>query len=178
MSTSTFSDPSKNVPSPEVCEKILREQAFVDSFEEMQADAYSINVKNGFSCDLLIDEFEDWFMMMTTGEYGYADTPARGKFKPIFDMFRNARVGLKLALVMSELGETLEAVRKNLGPDSHIPEFTSEEAEVADAVIRLMNYAKDRKLRLAEAIVAKNEFNRNREDHSKEGRAAVHGKRF
>jgi len=79
---------------------------------------------------------------------------------------------------MSELGETLEAVRKNLGPDDHIPGFTAEEAEAADAIIRLMNYAQNRRLRLAEAVVAKNEFNRNRADHSKEGRAAEHGKQF
>jgi hypothetical protein len=41
-----------------------------------------------------------------------------------------------------------------------------------------MNYATDRKLRLADAIFAKNEFNRNRADHSAEGRAAEHGKKF
>ena len=100
------------------------------------------------------------------------------RFEKLFDSFRNARVGLKLALVVGEIGEALEAVRKNTGPDEHIPEFTAEEAEVADAIIRLMNYATDRKLRLAEAIVAKNEFNRNRADHSKEGRAAEHDKKF
>jgi NTP pyrophosphatase (non-canonical NTP hydrolase) len=92
--------------------------------------------------------------------------------------FEAARAGLKLALIGGELGEALEAVRKNLGTDDHIPEFTAEEAEIADAVIRIMNYATDRKLRLAEAIVAKNEYNRNRKDHSKEARASEHGKRF
>ena len=81
-------------------------------------------------------------------------------------------------LSVGELGETLEAIRKNVGADTHIPNFTAEEAEVADCIIRLMNYATDRKLRLAAAIVAKNEYNRNRADHSAEGRAAVHGKQF
>ena len=41
-----------------------------------------------------------------------------------------------------------------------------------------LRYATDRKLRLAEAIFAKNEYNRNRADHSAEGRAAEHGKKF
>lgn len=146
-------------------------ESFILEFQEMQADAAAINKKNGFSTDdLLFNEFEEW--VRSRGE------DQIGRFEPVFASFRNARVGLKLALVMGELGETLEAVRKNLGPDSHIPDFSSEEAEVADAVIRLMNYAHDRKLRLADAIVAKNEFNRNRKDHSKEGRAAEHGKRF
>jgi hypothetical protein len=146
---------------------------FVESFQSLQTDAAAINKKNGFSTDdPLIDEFEQYFDMSPGCE------DARIKFKPLFAVMRNARVGLKLMLSVGELGETLEAVRKNLGPDSHCPEFTSEECEVADTIIRLMNYAADRKLRLAEAIVAKNEYNRNRQDHSKEGRAAEQGKKF
>lgn len=157
-------------------DETLREMTFVHGFTELQADAAAINKKNGFSADdALIFDFETWFAGMTSDP---AFSEARKKFSPLFTSFRNARAGLKIALIMGELGETLEAVRKNMGPDSHIPEFSSEEAEVADAVIRLMNYATDRKLRLAEAIFAKNEFNRNREDHSKEGRAAEHGKKF
>jgi hypothetical protein len=154
------------------------QEFFIDGFQQMQEDAAIINKKNGFSTDdPLIDEFEDWFMF-ETGLDSLDAPEARKKFHPLFSAMRNARVGLKLMLSVGELGETLEAVRKNLGPDSHCPEFTSEECEVADAIIRLMNYATDRKLRLAEAIVAKNEFNRNRQDHSKEGRAAQHGKKF
>ena len=150
----------------------LHRMTFVHAFTELQADAADINKKNGFSTtDPLIDEFEQWLD-------AHVEFPNSHKFKPLFNDFRNARVGLKLMLSVGELGETLEAVRKNLGPDSHIPDFTSEEAEVADAVIRLMNYATDRKLRLADAIFAKNEFNRNRADHSAEGRAAEHGKKF
>ncbi len=138
----------------------------------MQDEATAINNKNGFTTpdDLLVD-FLNWFLQAASPE-------VQTKYAEVFSNFRHARVGLKLALVMGELGETLEAVRKNIGPDSHIPEFTAEEAEVADAIIRLMNYATDRKLRLAEAIVAKNEYNRNRPDHSKEARAAANGKKF
>jgi len=150
----------------------LKAMTFIQAFTELQADAAAINKKNGFSADdLLFDEFEQYLQ-------GFLTLDRLKQFGPVFSSFRHARIGLKLALSMGELGETLEAVRKNLGPDSHIPEFTSEEAEVADAVIRLMNYATDRELRLAEAIFAKNEFNRNRQDHSAEGRAAEHGKKF
>lgn len=152
--------------------RVVARMAFVQAFTELQTDAAAINRKNGFSTnDPLMHEFErfcDGLLPFGTPE----------KFKPLFAAFRNASAGLKLMLAVSEIGETLEAVRKNLGPDSHIPEFSSEEAEVADAVIRLMNYATDRRLRLAEAIFAKNEFNRNRKDHSEEGRAAEHGKKF
>ena len=158
------------------------QEFFIDGFQQMQKDAAEINKKNGFSTDdPLIDEFEQWFVNTsldgtTAGRIESAESYQ--KFRPLFAVMRNARVGLKLMLSVGELGETLEAVRKNLGPDAHCPEFTSEECEVADAIIRLMNYATDRQLRLAEAIVAKNEFNRNRQDHSKEGRATQHGKKF
>jgi NTP pyrophosphatase (non-canonical NTP hydrolase) len=139
----------------------------------MQSDMASINAAKGFNTDeTLIDEFEQWFKWNT------AKDAHREKYQPLFAAFRNARVGLKLALVVGEIGEALEAVRKNISQDEHIPTFSAEEAEVADAFIRLMNYSTDRNLRVAEAIVAKNEYNRNRKDHSKEGRAAAGGKRF
>lgn len=151
----------------------LEKNNFISAFTHMQNDMAAINEKNGFSTDdPLIDEFEKYFDATTEAAAPYH------KFKPLFTVMRNARAGLKLALAVGEISETLEAVRKNLGADKHVPEFTCEETETADAIIRLMNYAYDRKLRLAEAIVAKNEFNRNREDHSKAGRAAVNGKKF
>jgi NTP pyrophosphatase (non-canonical NTP hydrolase) len=155
-----------------MADKYLRRMTFVHAFTELQADAAAINKKNGFNKeDALMDAFES-YLRANCDEDGYHP------FDGLVPSFRNARTGLKLMLAVGELGETLEAVRKNLGPDSHIPDFTSEEAEVADAVIRLMNYATDRKLRLAEAIVAKNEYNRNRPDHSPEARASKHGKSF
>jgi NTP pyrophosphatase (non-canonical NTP hydrolase) len=149
----------------------IAEYQFAEYFYQMQADAAATNYKNGFNeDDFLVDEFE---AVLDGARPDISD-----KYRKIFKSFRNARTGLKIALSMGELGETLEAVRKNLGPDSHCPEFTSEEVELADVILRIMNYATDRKLHLAEAIVAKNRFNRNREDHSKENRAAEHGKQF
>lgn len=157
-------------------EQELRAAQFITAFQEFQQEAADINKKNGFSTDdPLADEFERWFL--TTGTD--ADMQwTRDHFAPVFAAFRNARVGLKLMLAVGELAETLEAVRKNLGPDTHCPQFTAEEVEIADAHIRLMNYGVERKLRIAEAMVAKQEYNRNRQDHSKEGRAAEHGKKF
>lgn len=153
-------------------EKILREHDFILSFHEMQSDMASINHKSGFvDQEVAIDSLETYLLRQCDG-VTYA------RFHPLVEMFKNARVGLKLALVVGEIGEALEAVRKNKGADDHIPTFTAEEAEVADAIIRLMNYATDRNLRVAEAIVSKNEYNRNRKDHSKKGRAAANGKRF
>lgn len=159
--------------APEQVEQELMNMAFIQGFTELQRDAAETNTKNGFNSD---DKFGG--QLDTVLSCQGVPSIIREGLHPMIASFNNARAGLKLALVVGEIGEALEAVRKNLGADSHIPEFTAEEAEIADAIIRLMNYATDRKLRLAEAIVAKNEFNRNRQDHSKESRSSEHGKRF
>ena len=70
--------------------------------------------------------------------------------------------GEKIALMHSELSEALEALRHRNPSDSHIPAFTALEAELADVMIRVMDYGVYRNLRLAEAIQAKREYNATR----------------
>lgn len=67
-----------------------------------------------------------------------------------------------IALIHSELSEALEALRYNNPPSDHIPEFSGVEEELADVVLRIMNYAQLRGFRVAEAIVAKHEMNKTR----------------
>ena len=81
----------------------------------------------------------------------------------LVQQLREARISQKLMLIVSELGEALEAVRHGNPPDSHIPKFTGLEAESADAVIRIMNLLEgDKKLDLAKAIIAKASYNSRR----------------
>lgn len=73
-----------------------------------------------------------------------------------------SETGTKIALMHSELSEALEADRKQITTDDHIPEFSGVEAELADAVIRILDFAGAHHLRLADAIIAKLQFNLTR----------------
>ena len=77
----------------------------------------------------------------------------------------------KIALEMSELAERLETLRKDPEKkDEHCPEFLSIEVEVADLIIRALDFSGRRSLRIGEALVAKMKFN--------ESRQYKHGKAF
>jgi len=78
--------------------------------------------------------------------------------------------GEMLCLIHSEISEALEALRRGNPPDDKVPEFTSVETELADAVIRIMDLAHARGWRVSQAIEAKMKFNA--------GRPHKHGKEF
>ena len=103
-------------------------------------------------------------------------------------------VGEMLMLVVSEISEALEAVRKNLMDDKlpHRPGLT---VELADAVIRILDLAGSRmaierasgKIETCDGydhhpfgtvLVEKMDFNANREDHKIENRRGPNGKRI
>lgn len=74
----------------------------------------------------------------------------------------------KLLLVVSEIVECMEGLRKPV--DSPLENFTNEEEELADAIIRILDYAGQYDLRIGEAVLAKIAFNK--------GRPYKHGKNF
>jgi NTP pyrophosphatase (non-canonical NTP hydrolase) len=85
--------------------------------------------------------------------------------------------GEMIALIHSELSEALEGVRKDK-MDDHLPQWKSEEIEMADAVIRILDYCAGHGLNIGEAIMAKLFYNLERADHKPENRLKRNGKKF
>jgi len=88
----------------------------------------------------------------------YAANEAQG----FWDGPDNDNNASKIALMHSELSEALEADRKGIEHDDKIPDFTGVEAELADTVIRILDFSGRHNLRLGEAIQAKLLFNLTR----------------
>lgn len=70
--------------------------------------------------------------------------------------------GELLMLIVTELAESLEALREGNPPSKNIKGFSSLEEEISDTLIRIADFCEGRNLRIEEAITAKIQFNRNR----------------
>ena len=70
--------------------------------------------------------------------------------------------GTVLALVHAEVSECLEALREGNPPDKQCPWLSQAEVELADVVIRIMDFCERKGWALGRALVAKHEFNKSR----------------
>jgi NTP pyrophosphatase (non-canonical NTP hydrolase) len=85
--------------------------------------------------------------------------------------------GELLCLIHSEISEAMEGERKDL-MDDKLPHRKMAEVELADAVIRICDYAGAHGYDLGGALVEKLKYNMSRADHKPENRAQVNGKKF
>lgn len=85
--------------------------------------------------------------------------------------------GEMLCLIHSEISECLEGIRKGL-MDDHLPHRSMEEVELADALIRILDYSAGHGLDIHGSFVEKMAYNANRADHKPENRMLENGKKF
>jgi NTP pyrophosphatase (non-canonical NTP hydrolase) len=85
--------------------------------------------------------------------------------------------GELLMLIVSEVSEAMEGERKNL-MDDKLPHRKMAEVELADALIRIFDYAGAYGYDLDAAVAEKRAFNAHRADHKPEARLAEGGKKW
>lgn len=85
--------------------------------------------------------------------------------------------GEAIALIHSEVSEALEGVRKNLADDK-LPHYPMEVVEMADAIIRILDYCAGYGLDIGNALIEKCAYNITREDHKIENRLKDNGKKI
>lgn len=89
----------------------------------------------------------------------------------------NRNKGELLMLIVSEISEAMEGERKGL-MDDKLPHRPMAEVELADAMIRIFDYAGGFGYDLEGAFREKMAFNAERSDHKAEARLAVAGKKW
>lgn len=85
--------------------------------------------------------------------------------------------GELLCLIHSEISEAMEGERKNL-MDDKLPHRRMAEVELADALIRIFDYAGAFGYDLQGAYEEKMRYNASRADHTHEARARAEGKKW
>ena len=82
-----------------------------------------------------------------------------------------------LMLITTEIAEAAEGVRKDL-MDDHLPHRKMAEVELADAIIRIIDMCNVMGYDVMGALFEKNEYNKTRQDHTREARLAPGGKKL
>lgn len=91
--------------------------------------------------------------------------------------FRDLWIAAKLMLIVTEVAEAMEGLRKGLA-DTHLPQYPMIRVELADALIRILDLAGgfDTEHPFGEVVEVKRAYNASRSDHKIENRLKWGGK--
>lgn len=103
---------------------------------------------------------------------GWWNNKQTGQYDP-----NSVNAGEKMMLMVSEIAEAMEGDRKDL-MDDKLPHRKMVEVELADAVIRIFDFAAAKGYDLGNAIAEKRAFNAIRPDHKIENRMKPGGKAY
>lgn len=85
--------------------------------------------------------------------------------------------GTLFMLMVSEISEAMEGARKDLNDDK-LPHHKMVDVELADALIRILDYCGAHDIDIGGIVAEKRAFNMVRPDHQRENRALANGKKF
>lgn len=85
--------------------------------------------------------------------------------------------GTLFMLMVSEIAEAMEGARKDL-MDDKLPHHKMVDVELADAIIRILDYCGAHDIDIGGIVAEKRAFNIVRPDHQRENRAQENGKKF
>lgn len=84
--------------------------------------------------------------------------------------------GERCMLIVTEIAEAFEGERRNL-MDDKLPHRPMAEVELADAIIRILDYAAEHQYDVGGAMREKMIYNATREDHTNAARLGPNGKK-
>lgn len=134
-------------------------EAKTDDMRKVLVNRFTVGALNDLSKDIHQLNAK-WWIDINTGE-----------------RLQNRNHGEMFMLMVSEIAEAMEGHRKNL-MDDKLPHRSMVEVELADAIIRIMDYAGAYNLDIGGAVVEKLEYNKTREDHTRAARLAANGKKY